>query len=320
MSGTNRYGLSRHIPSGVRREVRQRSKFGCVSCRAGVTQYEHIDPEFIDAATHDPARMCLLCGSCHDKVTRGQWSKAKVATDYQRVQHEPGITPPRDFLDLHSGAAALRIGGLFYNHGVHRILTVCGEDVISVTPGIDGEPGCISATFCDDAGGEIFRIRENVWEGATRASDIQVEGPRIEVKGSSGRLALRLRVEPPGSIVVEHVDMRFGPAWLMASESSYAVGRDDIVPGRFLWTSVRGLLNGGGTDESIAIEVSTPWVSPHNVILGPATGVAQPCFGIAIGKGCNMQVSHVASRLDTPSGIRSQLFDNKLSFFSKVSH
>lgn len=44
-----------------------------------VCVYEHIDPEFKDAQEHDPACMALLCGGCHDRVTRGYLSKQTVS-------------------------------------------------------------------------------------------------------------------------------------------------------------------------------------------------------------------------------------------------
>ncbi len=82
-SPVNKHGLSRYIPQHIKRELRQRSRFGCVICRRGFYQYEHIDPPFEDAKTHVPDRMCCLCGSCHDAVTRGQLSKALLLQKYR---------------------------------------------------------------------------------------------------------------------------------------------------------------------------------------------------------------------------------------------
>ena len=48
----NRHGLSRHIPASVTREVRQRSKFGCVMCRIGFYEYEHINPGALRRHAH----------------------------------------------------------------------------------------------------------------------------------------------------------------------------------------------------------------------------------------------------------------------------
>jgi hypothetical protein len=77
-SGKNRFGLSRDIPRGIKREVRRRSGFGCVICGCAIFEYEHVDPPFSEAKQHDPSGITLLCGQCHSYVTRGVWSKDKV--------------------------------------------------------------------------------------------------------------------------------------------------------------------------------------------------------------------------------------------------
>jgi 5-methylcytosine-specific restriction endonuclease McrA len=67
----NKHGLNRAIPSGIKREVRQRCGFGCVVCGLGIVQYEHVEPEFSDAVKHEADKIVLLCPQCHSKVTTG---------------------------------------------------------------------------------------------------------------------------------------------------------------------------------------------------------------------------------------------------------
>src|SRR4030081_1882421 len=74
----NRHGLTRDIPEPVMRKVRQASGFGCVICGASIIEYEHVDPEFVDAREHNATEITLLCPQCHSKVTTGIWSKDKV--------------------------------------------------------------------------------------------------------------------------------------------------------------------------------------------------------------------------------------------------
>ncbi len=82
MQNLNKYGLSRRIPAEIRRDVRQRSNFGCIICRRGFYQYEHIDPPYENAKEHNPENICCLCGACHDAVTRGQLSKRMIKNAY----------------------------------------------------------------------------------------------------------------------------------------------------------------------------------------------------------------------------------------------
>lgn len=74
----NKFGLSRRVPEKIKRQLRQEAGFGCVICGNAIGVYEHIDPEFQNATTHDPACMACLCAGCHGKVTRGHISKETV--------------------------------------------------------------------------------------------------------------------------------------------------------------------------------------------------------------------------------------------------
>lgn len=215
------------MPTDVEREVRQRSKFGCVICRSGFYEYEHIDPVFADAREHDPSRICCLCPSCHSAVTRGQRSKASVAAAYAAVQSATmdEVGNPVGPIDFYGGQAELRIGGLGYNPMVKTVLRYHGAEVIRIEPGESGSPGGISAIFTDDSGKPTLGLSRNAWEGSTENWDIQVVGQRISVKTRAGRVALRLRLDPPGVVVVEQLDMRVGSGHLLVTEQAYAAGR-----------------------------------------------------------------------------------------------
>lgn len=47
--------------------------------------YEHLD-DFVGVDKHDPAKICLLCESCHGRITRKQWSKERARLAYERIQ------------------------------------------------------------------------------------------------------------------------------------------------------------------------------------------------------------------------------------------
>ena len=255
----NKHGLSRYIPAAVAREIRRRSRFGCVICRSGFYQYEHIIPEFEDAKVHDPANICCLCGSCHDAVTRGQRSKTSVVAAYKTIQAKPlaEVGKPVGPIDFSGGNAVLSIGGLRYSPVVQTVLKHHGQNVISVVPGQGDTPGTISAIFTDELGAPVLNLIENAWEGSTSNWDIDVVGPRITVRRTAGVVALRLRLDPPGVIVVEHLDMRLGECHLLISETSYAVGRYSPNGDAVAWLHAELTItrsNGSGT----AIEFTDP--------------------------------------------------------------
>jgi hypothetical protein len=253
----NAAGLSRDIPEPVKREVRQRSRFGCVICRSGFYEYEHILP-FVQVAAHDPAHICCLCASCHGRVTRGQLSKDAVRARYEQLQALPPaeVEPPAGPLDFHAGDVSLAIGGLFYPSAVQTVLRYYGQDVIRLQPGVDGEPGAISALFTDDAGQPLLELDRNEWIGNPESWDIDVVGPRITVRKKKGHIALALRLDPPGRIVAERLDMRFGAHHVLASEHSYALGTH-FEAGDPLWLYTR-LAVTGAAPFAAALEFHLP--------------------------------------------------------------
>lgn len=225
MSNINKHGLSRDIPAKVERDVRVRSKFGCVFCRSAIYQYEHITPEFSDATEHNSDHICLLCGRCHDKVTKGQISKNSVRRQYEKVQKEAEIRRPFDDFVLDSHCLTVVLGSSIF-HGARTLIEIDGEAVLAIEPPEDGSSfPTISGEFSDENGKDLFRIEKNVWSGRPDAWDLKVEGRAIVIRSAPRKVALKLIVEPPNKIVVEHLDMRLGNAFLRLRKGSLEVGR-----------------------------------------------------------------------------------------------
>lgn len=227
MKGFNKHNLSRDIPAQIRLEVRRRSKFACVLCRCGFYQYEHIVP-FKDVDRHEVDNICCLCASCHDAVTRGRLSKEAVKLAYERVSQmsDAETPPPNGPIDFHDGNAEIVIGGLLYSPVVQTLVRYHGEDVMRVVPGKrNGEPGRISAYFADENGSVVLRLKENEWIGSLENWDIETIGSRLKIRREKEGISLQLRLEPPGRIVIERLDMRVGNGHLLATEETYAIGR-----------------------------------------------------------------------------------------------
>jgi len=135
------------------------------------------------------------------------------------------VGPPIGPLDFHDGSAELAFGGLSYNPGVQTILRFYGQDLIKTVPGAVGEWGSINAVFTDDQGEVILQLNENEWIGTRNAWDIEIEGKRLTVRRAPRVISLQLRVDPPGRVVVERLDMRVGDSHVLANERTYVVGR-----------------------------------------------------------------------------------------------
>lgn len=299
----NKHGLSRNLPAKVARAVRQRSKFGCVRCRSGLYQYEHIDPPFESAISHDPEKICCLCGGCHDLVTRGHLSKAAVKELYLKIQQtSPHEVPvPTGPLDFHDGKAELLIGGITYRQVPTTIVRYHGIDIISVRPGNGIRPAEITATFTDESGNETLRLRQNEWIGALDAWDIEIEGRKLVVRRAARQIALEMQIDAPGRLTINRLDMRFGDSHLLISDKTHAVGRYISESDIFWMHAGVGMIN--NSPEGIAIELASEAIfkdryelqkkggkyladSFQQTVVGNICGAMFIPYGIAIGTRC----------------------------------
>lgn len=222
---TNRFNLSRHIPSDIALEVRRRSKFGCVVCRCAVYQYEHIDPEFSEAREHNPAHICLLCGGCHDRVTRGRLSKKTVSEAYLNIQKSTSVKRPFEEFDLSTHSLSVSIGTSVFTH-TETLFCINGENILAITPPSNGSNfPTLNGVFYDRHGNESFRIKDNVWEGQAEAWDIEIIGTRITIKTDEGYIAILIDISPPDKIYIRKLDMYKDSCHLFADDNELRIGQ-----------------------------------------------------------------------------------------------
>ena len=164
MAEANIYGLSRAIPEGIKRQVRQECGFGCVCCGFAIATYEHIDPPFKDAREHNPSNIAYLCGSCHDRVTRRLWSKEKIIV----ARSNPWCVTNHqchDSFDISTPNPVIWVGPNEIIN-INKILSFDNQVVLSIEPPEQpGAPYSISGEFYDDSGTLLFTIDRNEWIG-----------------------------------------------------------------------------------------------------------------------------------------------------------
>lgn len=300
MTATNKFGLKRYVPRKIAREIRRRSKFGCVICRCGLYQFEHIEPSFEDARTHDPTRICCLCGSCHERVTRGHLSKVAVKAAYHEIQKSKNseVGPPYGPLDLHSGHAELLIGGLRYPQLPTTLVRYHGIDVMSVKPGSVHGPAEMNAIFTDDCGNEILRLEENTWIGSLSSWDIEIRGPSLTVRKPDSTVTLQAEIEAPGKLRILRMDMRIADCHILASDRTHVIGRyvsEDSV----FWLHADLEMVGAAAFATViefasAVELKDRWLrqklsgqfmaeSREEIVFGNECGAMVIPAGIAIG-------------------------------------
>jgi len=217
MNEVNIHGLSRTIPEDVKRQVRQECGFGCVSCGLAIATYEHIDPPFKNAREHNPSKIAYLCGSCHDRVTRGAWSKQKVMVD----RLDPWCIRNQRCHDSFDISAPLSVIWAGPNEiiNINKILSVDDHVILSIeSPEQPGAPYSISGEFYDDSGNLLFIIDRNEWVGSIANWDIETVGRTITIKKGPGKITLRITALPPKGIIIERADMFYRHARFTVNE------------------------------------------------------------------------------------------------------
>jgi len=288
----NRFGLNRNIPAEIKRQVRQQSKFGCVVCRCAFYQYEHIDPEFHDAHSHDPDNICLLCGHCHDKVSRGALSKETVRNAYKRVMHDDGVRRPFDEFDLAHDRISVRLGSSVFEDAL-ALVVLNGTVVLAIEPPEHSSTfPALTGVFCDVSGNELMRIERNEWIGPSMAWDMEIVGREITVRTDSKTIALRIKIDPPSAIEILELNMRIGNCHLVLREDLLLVGRlsADIE----YYVGFKKLLSSGAQIGVLIDDCDIPIPSMSGFSISPENGFRLEGVGIALG---------VGSRMIQPGGI-----------------
>jgi hypothetical protein len=194
----NKFGLKKHIPEKVRAVVRRQSQFGCVRCRKAVYQYEHIDPPYAETKVHEADKICLLCGSCHDAVTRGQIAKETIAAHYRETQAGTA-DPPWSGFDLSGRGLVIQIGGCRFTapRGIFRIN---GKEILAFEPPeVSGAPPRLTGEFYDASGKRTLVIERNEYTFSDGLSDVRIEGRVLRIQSENGP-ALEIEMRPPNEL------------------------------------------------------------------------------------------------------------------------
>lgn len=221
----NKHGLSRTVPDGVKRKIRQRCGFGCVICGKGFYDYEHFEPDFCDAHEHNPEGMTLLCSQCNQKRARHRLSASTVAkADKNPRCLQQGFA--NEMFDFDNGPLEVIFGGVrFYD--CNHLIAINGKPIFSVEAPINKHsPILLSGVFCDAVGRESLLIKENEWMVHTGNWDVECEGARIIIRSAPRQISLNLRMCPPEGIVIEKLDMLYEGVWLKGNDKELSISPD----------------------------------------------------------------------------------------------
>lgn len=186
--------MSRHIPEKIKREVRQKCKFGCIVCGLPIYDYEHILP-FSEVKEHSADNIVLLCPNHHALKTRGRYPTAKLL-ELREAPHnlskrytnevEIGRTRPGQF--------SAQIGTNTYLYetvdmGVYPLINLEGLNYFSLTR--DGEDLLVNAFV---PGVDRPRLVINNGELIVSVSnwDFQMVGPKLTLHSSEHQVDFQI--------------------------------------------------------------------------------------------------------------------------------
>jgi len=203
----NKYGLSRYIPTEVRRQVRQRCGFGCVVCSAALYDYDHFDPEFSEAKEHRVDGIALLCPSHH---------RAKVSGTLTQDAYLEAIANPAAFnsgwakTDISDSIFSPQfvIGDVIFNLGT-SIFEVDGEMLLGFKPPEQsGAPPRILVKLLDSLGNLVFHIEDNEVRVNSQAFDIQSSGNHWTIHSPESGYIIEVVFELPFRVRLSRLHLK----------------------------------------------------------------------------------------------------------------
>lgn len=221
----NMFGLSRPIDAETKRKIRKNSRYSCVICRAPFCTYEHFNPEFKDATSHDPDGMCLLCGSCQNDTTAGRLSKETIQRKYRERQKEPFVKSRRENFRFFETEPAVILGGSSIKSAKSII---CTDAIDCLSYRYDSESGAflINMQIFDAAGNLIFQVVENTWESSYDTWDIELSGKSVKFRSGKGNIIFGAEFDVSNSIVrISHLDMKIETARVFLDNGNVCVSR-----------------------------------------------------------------------------------------------
>ena len=207
---SNKHGLTRGIPETVKRKIRKNSGFGCVICGNAICEYDHVDPEWFEAKSHNPSKMTLLCSNCHTKKTRGIYSIQKIKDAMKNpICKSKGFS--FDTVDFGMSEPIIQLGKLrFYNP--LSLIMINNESIFSILPPdseLKGAPYKLHAIFNDNDRIELVGIDDNIWYGNSLNWDIETKGSVIIVRKKLGEIILKIENIPRDRFIIHKLRMNY---------------------------------------------------------------------------------------------------------------
>lgn len=185
------------IPAETKRQVRQRSYFGCVVCGMPFYDYEHIE-EYADTKTHEIDNLVLLCPIHHDMKTHKKTLSKERIKHFQQNPHNKNqqfstkldVQPTKNINCLVGSNSVHKLR--FDAQNEHCVIWVNGTRFLT----IHKEDGWLSLTLIltDTEGNTLLKVDKGELVASTQQWDYEYTGDTITIRSGPGEILLKLRL------------------------------------------------------------------------------------------------------------------------------
>lgn len=204
-TGSNRHGLTRSIPVEIKREVRQRCRFGCVMCGRSLTEYHHFDPPFRDATSHCPNGIVLLCRNCHDKFDKLPIDHMRRASANPKCA-QVGYAFEDDFLCPNPRCVPqVSLAHIVATSG--QIIRHNGEVLLGLTSSGNDFPLGLTARIEDQSGTLLFSIEDNELKYGVDRWDVRTCKASLVITAHDGAVAVEMNRSQPDKVSISRLRM-----------------------------------------------------------------------------------------------------------------
>lgn len=187
MVETNKFGLSRNIPSDVKREVRQKCGFGCVICHHAIIQYHHLSPGYANVRIHDPNEIVLLCPTHHQQADK------RLSDSYiRKCMRLKNSDFAWDKMNISNDCRLIVAGSVFENTSI--VLIDYGRPIIWIERVAPHLPPLISAIITNDKKETVMHIHQNEIIYQSVLYDVEGRGEKTIIRRKRGEILVEFSI------------------------------------------------------------------------------------------------------------------------------
>jgi hypothetical protein len=197
----------RNIPAEIKRQVRQRTGFGCVMCGNPIVQYDHMTP-WATVLEHSADNITTLCPKHHDDKTHKRLPLSRVrGANANPVNLTTKKSQPYSLyygevpIVVQLGSVELSAGGL----SSKNLVEVRGEPVMSLRV----QDGCclLSMRIFDEDDNLVLEIEDNELTLAPPRWDLQFISNTLTIHSARRVLQLQITFDAPSRLHVIRGDI-----------------------------------------------------------------------------------------------------------------